>query len=215
MATITRGLVSLINQLLSNRSITPSSSESLPLCSFFLLRRFSSDSGFHRRKRGSESNLRYRMWTEETLSISPKPEVGHFRAQGTSLDARHFVPGQYVDVTGITRGKGFQGVIKRCGFKGGPASHGNSIKPSRRWLHRHSRVKRCLEEWVAEQSTVKNVWVPGAEGNFVFLKDANYKKPDISKIPFPTYLASEDEDPSELEPLVADLGEIDPSMLAE
>lgn len=27
---------------------------------------------------------------------------------GTSLGARHFVPGQYVDVTGITRGKGFQ-----------------------------------------------------------------------------------------------------------
>lgn len=58
-----------------------------------------------------------------------KPEVGHFRAQGvpmkrklrefpvtedallpvgTPLGARHFVPGQYVDVTGITRGKGFQ-----------------------------------------------------------------------------------------------------------
>lgn len=27
---------------------------------------------------------------------------------GTSLGVRHFVPGQYVDVTGITRGKGFQ-----------------------------------------------------------------------------------------------------------
>lgn len=57
------------------------------------------------------------------------PELGHFRAQGvplkrklrefpvtedallpvgTSLGVRHFVPGQYVDVTGITRGKGFQ-----------------------------------------------------------------------------------------------------------
>lgn len=27
---------------------------------------------------------------------------------GTTLDVRHFVPGQYVDVTGITKGKGFQ-----------------------------------------------------------------------------------------------------------
>ncbi|CAN6925665.1 unnamed protein product [Brassica oleracea] len=52
--------------------------------------------------------------------------------------------------------------------------------------------------------------VPGAEGNFVFINDACYKKPDISKLPFPTYLAPEDEDPSELEPLVADLGEVDP-----
>ncbi|KAF3607178.1 hypothetical protein DY000_02050272 [Brassica cretica] len=83
----------------------------------------------------------------------------------------------------------------------------------------------------AEQRTVKNVWVykidparnliwvrgqvPGAEGNFVFIKDAFYKKPDISKLPFPTYLAPEDEDLSELEPLVADLGEVDPFMLAE
>ncbi|KAG2246548.1 hypothetical protein Bca52824_086176 [Brassica carinata] len=57
--------------------------------------------------------------------------------------------------------------------------------------------------------------VPGAEGNFVFINDACYKKPDISKLPFPTYLAPEDEDPSELEPLVADLGEVDPFMLAE
>ncbi|KAH0845300.1 hypothetical protein HID58_043849 [Brassica napus] len=55
-----------------------------------------------------------------------------------------------------------------------------------------------------------NPTVPGAEGNFVFINDACYKKPDISKLPFPTYLAPEDEDPSELEPLVADLGEVDP-----
>lgn len=58
-----------------------------------------------------------------------KPELGHFRAQGvplmrklkefpvtedallpvgTSINVRHFVPGQCVDVTGITKGKGFQ-----------------------------------------------------------------------------------------------------------
>ena len=49
----------------------------------------------------------------------------------------------------------------------------------------------------------------------MLIKDAYYKKPDISKLPFPTYLAPEDEDPSVLEPLVADLGEVDPFMLAE
>lgn len=57
--------------------------------------------------------------------------------------------------------------------------------------------------------------VPGSEGGFLFLRDAWCKKPDISKLPFPTYLAPEDEDPSELKPLVADLGEVDPFMLAE
>lgn len=58
--------------------------------------------------------------------------------------------------------------------------------------------------------------VPGAEGSFVFVKDAVYKKPNISLLPFPTYFADEDEeDMSELEPLVADLGEVDPFMVAD
>ena len=45
---------------------------------------------------------------------------------GTPLSAAHFIAGQYVDVTGTTIGKGFQGVMKRWGFAGGSASHGNS-----------------------------------------------------------------------------------------
>ena len=57
--------------------------------------------------------------------------------------------------------------------------------------------------------------VPGAEGNFVFIKDAVFKKPDISLLPFPTYITPEGEDPSELEPLVADLGDIDPFLAAD
>ncbi|KAH0904341.1 hypothetical protein HID58_043844, partial [Brassica napus] len=187
------------------------------------------------------------------------PELGHFRAQGvplkrklrefpvtedallpvgTELGVRHFVPGQYVDVTGITRGKGFQGVMKRWKFKGGPASHGCS-KAHRKGGSTGQRDdpgkvfkgRKMPGHMGAAQRTVKNVWVykidparnliwvrgqvPGAEGNFVFINDACYKKPDISKLPFPTYLAPEDEDPSELEPLVADLGEVDPFMLAE
>jgi len=45
---------------------------------------------------------------------------------GTRIHARHFNVGQYVDVTGITRGRGFAGVMKRWGFGGQPASHGIS-----------------------------------------------------------------------------------------
>lgn len=80
------------------------------------------------------------------------------------------------------------------------------------------RIVLCECHWVfliGHDCDLLFLQVPGAEGNFVFIKDAFYKKPDISKLPFPTYLAPEDEDPSELEPLVADLGEVDPFMLAE
>ncbi|KAI8002344.1 hypothetical protein LOK49_LG08G03439 [Camellia lanceoleosa] len=47
--------------------------------------------------------------------------------------------------------------------------------------------------------------IPGAEGNFVFIKDVGYKKPDISMLSFPTYFAPEDENIEELEPLAVDL----------
>ena len=46
---------------------------------------------------------------------------------GTELNALHFAPGQYVDIKGTSVGKGFQGVMKRWGFAGGPASHGTSL----------------------------------------------------------------------------------------
>lgn len=45
---------------------------------------------------------------------------------GFRLRAQHFVPGQKVDVCGTSKGKGFQGGMKRWGFKGQGASHGVS-----------------------------------------------------------------------------------------
>jgi large subunit ribosomal protein L3 len=45
---------------------------------------------------------------------------------GTKIDAGIFKTGDLVDVTGITRGKGFAGVVKRWHFKGGHATHGQS-----------------------------------------------------------------------------------------
>lgn len=188
-----------------------------------------------------------------------KPEVGHFRAQGvpmkrnlrefpvtedallpvgTSISVRHFVPGQYVDVTGITRGKGFQGGMKRHGFSGMPASHGASLSHrsigstgQRDAPGKVFKGKKMPGRMGGKQRTVKNVWVykidpgrnlmwvkgqvPGAEGNFVFIKDSVYKKPDISMLPFPTYFAPKDEELEELEPVVADMGDIDPFMAAD
>jgi large subunit ribosomal protein L3 len=46
---------------------------------------------------------------------------------GTQINVSDvFVPGDIVDVTGISKGKGFAGGVKRWGFKGGPRTHGQS-----------------------------------------------------------------------------------------
>ena len=77
-----------------------------------------------------------------------KPQAGHFAkaessaghkvcefaldeasdlAVGSEIKVNIFEAGQAIDVTGITKGKGFAGVMKRYGFRGGDATHGNSI----------------------------------------------------------------------------------------
>lgn len=45
---------------------------------------------------------------------------------GQKIDAGIFSPGEMVDVTGTSKGKGFAGVMKRHGFGGGPTTHGQS-----------------------------------------------------------------------------------------
>jgi len=77
---------------------------------------------------------------KKTLS---KPEAGHlkdlpqmselrdFRVDGTELkrgdaiEASVFQVGDMINVTGVSKGKGFQGVVKRHGFHGHPSSHGH------------------------------------------------------------------------------------------
>ena len=67
-------------------------------------------------------------------SVEPKRKMVEFRVSpenlidvGAELTADHFIIGQFVDVTGTSHGKGFQGVIKRHHFGGGRATHGNSV----------------------------------------------------------------------------------------
>lgn len=67
-------------------------------------------------------------------NVEPKMKLGEFRVSpeallepGAELSASHFVPGQLVDVAGITIGKGFAGGMKRHGFGGLNASHGVSV----------------------------------------------------------------------------------------
>jgi large subunit ribosomal protein L3 len=44
---------------------------------------------------------------------------------GAHLSFEEFKPATYVDITGVSKGKGTQGVMKRYNFQGGPASHGS------------------------------------------------------------------------------------------
>lgn len=46
---------------------------------------------------------------------------------GQELSLSHFTASTYVDISGETKGKGFQGVIKRYNFQGGPAAHGSKF----------------------------------------------------------------------------------------
>src|SRR3982751_1280680 len=66
--------------------------------------------------------------------VEPKVRVAEFRVDedgvleiGASISADHFVPGQLVDVHGVTQGKGFAGAMKRWNFKGLRATHGVSV----------------------------------------------------------------------------------------
>ena len=66
--------------------------------------------------------------------VEPKRKVAEFRVSpdnlvevGSFITADHFVPGQIVDVSGTTIGKGFAGTMKRHNFSGLEASHGVSI----------------------------------------------------------------------------------------
>lgn len=72
------------------------------------------------------------------------------------MGPRHYVPGQYVDITGITTGKGFQGTIKRWNFKMQPASHGNSLS---------HRVMGSTGNRTDPGRVFKNKKMPGRMGN--------------------------------------------------
>ena len=67
-------------------------------------------------------------------NVEPKEKIAEFRVSedalidvGKKIGVNHFIPGQKVDITGSSKGKGFAGTIKRHNFKGKDATHGNSI----------------------------------------------------------------------------------------
>ena len=79
--------------------------------------------------------------------VEPKRKLAEFRVSeenlvpvGAEIIAAHYMPGQFVDVTGTTIGKGFAGAMKRHNFGGLRASHGVSIS------HRsHGSTGQCQD----------------------------------------------------------------------
>ena len=135
-------------------------------------------------------------------NVAPKRKLVEFRVAedalievGAELTADHFVPGQKVDVAGISIGKGFAGAMKRHNFGGLRASHGVSIS------HRsHGSTGQCQDpgkvfkgkkmagHMGATRVTTQNIEVvrvdadrglilvkgavPGSAGGWVELRDA-------------------------------------------
>jgi len=114
---------------------------------------------------------------------------------GTTLNAAHYVPGQFVDVTAVSIGKGFQGGMKRHGFRGQPASHGTSLThraigstgantsparvfPGKKMPGHMGHVKRTTQNLLVHRiDTALNLVfvrgaVPGPDDQFVSVRDS-------------------------------------------
>ena len=151
--------------------------------------------------------------------VEPKRKIAEFRVDpenlidvGEEITANHYFEGQFVDVSGTSIGKGFQGAMKRWNFKGLRATHGVSIS------HRsHGSTGQCQDpgrvfkgkkmagHMGAARVTTQNLQVvrtdadrglimvkgavPGSKGGWVTIKDA-MKKPTPENVILPAALKS-------------------------
>lgn len=146
--------------------------------------------------------------------VEPKRKLAEFRVSedalipiGAEITADHFVVGQYVDVTGISTGKGFAGAMKRWNFAGLRASHGVSISHrshgatgGRQDPGKTFKNKKMAGHMGVERVTTLNLRVvhtdaerglimvegavPGVKGGWIMVRDA-VKKPLPKEAPRP------------------------------
>jgi len=149
--------------------------------------------------------------------LEPRKKLVEFRVSedalldvGAEITAAHFLAGQFVDVVGITKGRGFSGVIRRHHFGGLRASHGVSVSHrspgstgQRQDPGKVFRGKKMPGHLGDVRVTTQNLRVvstdaerglimvegavPGAEGGYVLIKDAA-KRPAPKDVPFPAAL---------------------------
>ncbi len=148
----------------------------------------------HAKKAGLE--VAPRVLSEVRLAAAPTLTVGDV------VNVTSFTEGQLVDVIGVTKGKGFQGVVKRFRVAGGPAAHGSMFHrrigsvgmrqtPGRVWKN-----QRMPGHMGQEKRTVQNLRVvkvipdknlilvkgaiPGANGDDVIVRSAIKGQPKAS-----------------------------------
>ncbi len=133
-------------------------------------------------------------------------EAAAYKA-GDELRVNLFRVGDFVDVTGVSIGKGFQGVMKRWNFKGHPASHGSTIHRAPGSIGASSDPSRVFKghhmagRMGGKQITVQNIKVikidiennllivkgaiPGAKGSNLLIKLAKKKteRPPVPEAP--------------------------------
>ncbi len=143
-------------------------------------------------------------------NVTPKYRLREFRLEedqlpeaGAKFGAEHFEKGSFVDVIGTTKGKGFQGVVKRYGFRGQPASHGSMMHrrpgsigcrstPGLVWKNQKmpghmGDVRRTTQNLEVIQSRPEDGvllikgCVPGAKDSFVIVRPAKKKTAAKSK----------------------------------
>jgi large subunit ribosomal protein L3 len=126
----------------------------------------------HAKKAGID--LAPRVLSEVRLEATSALKVGDI------VTVTAFQEGQFVDVIGITKGKGFQGVVKRFRVAGGPAAHGSMFHrrigsigmrqtPGRTWKN-----QRMPGHMGSERRTVQNLRVVKiiADKNLILVKGA-------------------------------------------
>jgi len=128
-----------------------------------------------------------------------KPEMGHFKkagkgvfahvrefkvdsdcAVGDTVSCEMFKPGDYIDVCGTSKGKGFQGVMKRWGFAGGRATHGSMFKrrpggiSASAWPSRVFKGKKMPGQLGNVRTTTQNIIVVAVrpEQNLILVRGA-------------------------------------------
>jgi large subunit ribosomal protein L3 len=152
--------------------------------------------------------------------VEPRRKLVEFRMDdksamievGSTILATHFVPGQYVDVSGVTVGKGFAGAMKRHNFRGLEATHGVSVSHrshgstgQRQDPGKVFKGKKMAGHMGVDKITVQNLEIvasdsekglivikgaiPGHKGSYIVVRDA-IKRALPEGAPYPASLLS-------------------------
>jgi large subunit ribosomal protein L3 len=145
----------------------------------------------HAKKAGLDSTPR--LLNEVRLPATPTVKPGDI------ITVAIFSEGQIIDVLGVTKGKGFQGVVKKHGVAGGPAAHGSMFHrrigsigmrqtPGRSWKnqsmpghmgsnHRTVQNLRVVKVLADKNLILVKGAIPGANGDDVIIRSGKKAKP--------------------------------------